>query len=228
MDFDINTVFVNDLDWSLAFEIIVRTLTMFTLILVFLRLSGKKGIRQLSIFEVAIIIGLGSAAGDPMFNPESAILPALVVFVTILLFYRLITWIASRSERFESILEGDPLYVIEEGVFTQVEGSDQTYAKDEFFAEMRQKNIEHVGQVQCAILETNGTVSFFYYPDEEVKPGLPILPKIYQRKRNLLAQSGQYACTTCGQVQDLSPGTHTCPRCQKNEWVESIQTVRIT
>lgn len=228
MDFDVSTMFINDLDWSLAFEIIVRTLTMFTFILIFLRLSGKKGIRQLSIFEVAIIIGLGSAAGDPMFNPESAILPALVVFITILLFYRLITWIASRSERFESILEGDPLYVIEEGVFVLIEASDQTYAKDEFFAEMRQKNIEHVGQIRTAVLETNGTVSFFYYPDEDVKPGLPILPKAYQRKRTLLAQQGQYACTTCGQVQDLSSGTHTCPRCQETEWVEAIQTLRIT
>lgn len=200
---------------------------MFTFILIFLRLSGKKGIRQLSIFEVAIIIGLGSAAGDPMFNADSAILPALLVFVTILLFYRLITWLASRSERFESILEGDPLYVIEEGVFVLIESSDQTYAKDEFFAEMRQQNIEHVGQIRIAILESNGTVSFFYYADEDVKPGLPILPKIYQRKRNLLAHQGQYACTTCGQVQDLPPGTHTCPRCQETEWVEAIQTLRI-
>ncbi|RYD94419.1 MAG: DUF421 domain-containing protein [Sphingobacteriales bacterium] len=102
-----------------------------------------------------------------------------------------------------------------------------TDAKDEFFAEMRQQNIEHVGQIRIAILESNGTVSFFYYADEDVKPGLPILPKIYQRKRNMLAHQGQYACTTCGQVQDLPPGTHTCPRCQETEWVEAIQTLRI-
>lgn len=142
---DFTDVFLKDLDWSLAFEIVIRTLTMFMVILVFLRLSGKKGVRQLSIFEVAIIIGLGSAAGDPMSNPDHGILPALLVFVTILLFYRLITWIAARSERFESLLEGDPLYVIEEGQFVLVAESERTFAKDEFFAEMRQQNIEHLG-----------------------------------------------------------------------------------
>ena len=228
MDFDLHSLFVKQLDWSLTLEIMIRTLIMFTLILTFLRLSGKKGVRQLSIFEVAIIIGLGSAAGDPMANPDNAILPALVVFGTILAFYRLVTWIAARSEGFESVLEGDPLYVIEEGRFILVAGSERTFAKDEFFAEMRQQNIEHLGQVQTAILETNGTVSFFYYPDEEVKPGLPVLPKVYHQKSNQLDRPGQYACTRCGQVEALLPGQHRCPRCEQSEWVGAIQTCRRT
>ncbi|GAB3980132.1 DUF421 domain-containing protein [Spirosoma terrae] len=228
MDFNWNTIFINDLDWSLAIEIVLRTLVMFTLILVFLRLSGKKGIRQLSIFEVAIIIGLGSAAGDPMVNADNAILPAVIVFITILSFYRLITYIAAKNERFESVLEGDPLYIIEDGQFVLIATSDHTYAKDEFFAEMRQQNIEHVGQVQTAILETNGQVSFFYFEDEEVKPGLPILPKLYRQKSLLITQPGQYACTNCGQVEELSAEQATCPRCQEKEWVKAIQTRRKT
>ncbi|UFH53571.1 DUF421 domain-containing protein [Spirosoma sp. KNUC1025] len=228
MEFDSKTIFINDLDWSLAFEIVIRTLIMFSLILVFLRLTGKKGIRQLSIFEVAIIIGLGSAAGDPMVNSDNAILPALLVFITILGLYRLITWLAARSERFESLLEGDPVYIIEEGQFVLLNVSEHTYAKDEFFAEMRQQNIEHVGQVQTALLETNGQISFFYYADEEVRPGLPILPKIYHQKSNLLSQAGQYACTTCGLVESIDNQRHTCPRCRQSEWVKAIHTRRRT
>ena len=63
MEFDWNKIFLSDLDWSFTLEIIFRTVVMFALILIMLRLSGKKGVRQLSIFEVAIIIALGSAAG---------------------------------------------------------------------------------------------------------------------------------------------------------------------
>ncbi|GAB3915519.1 DUF421 domain-containing protein [Larkinella terrae] len=228
MNVDFKAIFINNLDWSLALEIVIRTLIMFTVILVFLRLTGKKGIRQLSIFEVAIIIGMGSAAGDPMSNPDNAILPAFLVFITILLFYRLITWFAAKNERFESILEGDPVYIIEEGVFALVETSEQTFAKDEFFAEMRQQNIEHVGQVKTALLETNGNVSFYYFEDEQVKPGLPILPKVYQKKSSMVSQEGDYACTTCGQVDHLFPGYVRCFRCQQDEWVLAIKTVRRT
>ncbi|GAB4035001.1 DUF421 domain-containing protein [Spirosoma jeollabukense] len=228
MNFDFNTIFVKDLDWNFAAEIVLRTLIMFIVILVFLRLSGKKGIRQLSIFEVAIIIGLGSAAGDPMSNSENAILPALVVFTTILLFYRFITWMATKSERFESILEGDPIYVIEDGMFVMVESSEQTYAKDEFFSEMRQQNIEHLGQVQTALLETNGNLSFFYFEDSQVKLGLPVLPKVYSTKSTSINEPGQYACTTCGHVEDIRASTHACSRCQETEWVKAIKTVRRT
>jgi len=228
MHIDLNEVFLNDLDWHFAVEIAIRTLIMFTIILVFLRLTGKKGIKQLSLFEVAIIIGLGSAAGDPMTNPKNAIIPALLVFITILLFYRLITWLAARSERFESILEGDPIYVIEDGRFALLEAKEQTYAKDEFFSEMRQQNIEHVGQVQTAILETNGNLSFFYFADDEVRLGLPVLPKLYQKKTSKIQSEAAYACTMCGQVEELAAGEHNCPRCGQDEWVKAIDTQRRT
>ncbi|RYE16536.1 MAG: DUF421 domain-containing protein [Sphingobacteriaceae bacterium] len=226
--FDWNNIFLNDLDWKLTWEIVLRTFIMFTMILLFLRLSGKKGVRQLSIFEVAIIIGLGSAAGDPMLNKDNAILPAILVFSVILLFYRILTWIATKSERFESVLEGDPMYVIEEGEFVVLDENKHTFAKDEFFSEMRQQSIEHLGQVKTGILETTGTVSFFYYPDEEVKPGLPVLPKVYAKRSIEINSPGQYACTYCGKVETIKANQHQCPRCNKTEWVGAIDTLRIS
>lgn len=227
MNLDWNTIFINNLNWAAAGEIIIRTLIMFTMILLFLRFSGKKGVRQLSLFEVAIIIGLGSAAGDPMFNEDNAILPAVLVFISILLFYRLLTYLAGKFEWFESVLEGDPVYIIEEGLFV-INHNEPMFAKDEFFAEMRQKSIEHAGQVKSAILETNGVVSFFFYTDDEVKPGLPVLPKAYNKKSLSCTPAGQYACTFCGYVEHLNGEGNICPRCKKDEWVAAICTLRIT
>jgi uncharacterized membrane protein YcaP (DUF421 family) len=152
MKFDWNAIFLSDLTLVFAAEIIVRTLIMFVIVLVILRMTGKKGVRQLSIFEVAIIIGFGSAAGDPMFTKDLGIIPSLIVMVTILGLYRLITWAASKSERFESILEGEPMYIIEDGQFVLISEAEPTFAKDEFLAEMRQQSIEHLGQVRIAIL----------------------------------------------------------------------------
>ena len=227
MEFDWNEVFVNDLDWSYTLQIVVRTLIMFSVILIFLRMSGKKGVRQLSIFEVAIIIGLGSAAGDPMSNKDNAILPALLVFLTVLGLYRLITWIAAKNEGFESILEGDPVYIIEDGMFN-LDTGEKTFAKDEFFSEMRQQNIEHLGQVKTAILETNGNVSFFYYEDDDVKPGLPVMPKLYKKKSDKIEKAGDYACTYCGNVQAIEGNAMECDRCKQKEWVQAIETLRLT
>ena len=200
---------------------------MFAIILIFLRISGKKGVKQLSIFEVAIIIGLGSAAGDPMSNKESAVLPALIVFVTILGFYRLITWFAMKNEKFERILEGGPTYIIEDGLFN-LDTGDETYAKDEFFSEMRQQSIEHLGQVRTAILEPNGNISFLFYEEEDVKPGLPVMPKLYKQKLKNITNKGSYACSYCGNVEHLSEGPKKCSRCDKDEWVKALHTRRLS
>jgi uncharacterized membrane protein YcaP (DUF421 family) len=224
---DWKALFINDLDWEFAIEIVIRTLIMFAFILIFLRSSGKKGVKQLSIFEVAIIIGLGSAAGDPMSNKENAVIPALLVFLTILGFYRLITWFAMKNERFERVLEGEPIYIIEDGVFN-LETGDETYAKDEFFSEMRQENIEHLGQVRTAILEHNGNVSFLFYEDEKVKPGLPVMPKLYKEKLKNVRVEDHYACSYCGHTERLSTGPAKCPRCEKEEWVKAIHTRRLS
>jgi uncharacterized membrane protein YcaP (DUF421 family) len=227
MNLNWHDIFISDLDWVYILEILVKTLVMFILVLVFLRLSGKKGVRQLSIFEVAIIIALGSAAGDPMFNKDIAILPSLLVFTVILVTYRTITYFAARSEKVEMILEGKPMYIIEEGMFTLQEQSDNTFAKDEFFSEMRSQSIEHVGQVKTALLETNGQVSFYFFEDEEVLPGLPVLPKPYDKKTAYITDGGTYACTYCGKVARLT-GPAACVRCHHNEWVKAIHTKRKT
>jgi len=220
-------IFSEGLDFSLAFEVIFRTFIMFMLILIVLRALGKRGIRQLSLFEVAIIIGLGSAAGDPMFNEDEPIVPAIIVFLTICAFYRVITWLAAKSDRFERILEGKPIYIIESGEF-KVESQDKhDYATDEFFAEMRQQNIEHLGQIHTAMLETNGNVSFIFFADGDVKPGMPIWPLLYNKKSEIISAEGDYACTHCACVTAISASTHTCEHCGGKEWVKAIASKRI-
>lgn len=225
LEIDWKNLWLKDLDFSLVLEIGIRTLIMFTFVLVFLRSSGKKGVRQLSIFEVAIIIALGSAAGDPMVSTESAILPSLLVFIVILLLYRLITYLTAKSQKMEMILEGDPMYIIEDGLFTLEKDGDANFAKDEFFAEMRVQNIEHLGQVRTAVLETNGQVSFLFYPENQVEYGLPIFPKPYHQKSENIVRQGRYACTHCAKVVEIA-ASHICERCGKQEWVPAINSIR--
>lgn len=64
------SIFIHDTTWNFAFEVALRAAIMFIMIIVFLRFTGKRGVRQLSIFELTIILSLGSIAGDPMFTED--------------------------------------------------------------------------------------------------------------------------------------------------------------
>lgn len=117
------------------------------------------------------------------------------------------------------------MYIIENGMFTLQEESDNTFAKDEFFAEMRAQSIEQVGQVRTALLETNGQVSFFFYEDDEVKFGLQVLPKPYNQRSKNIAKRGIYACGICAATEE-KVAAGKCKRCGNEEWVTAISNRR--
>lgn len=85
---DFIRILLHDTTLSFALEIVLRCIVMYVLIILVLRFSGKRGVRQLSIFEIAIILSLGSAAGDPMFYDDVPLIHAVIVFTVILLLYR--------------------------------------------------------------------------------------------------------------------------------------------
>lgn len=216
---------------SIAFllEIALRTFLMFILVLILLRLTGKRSIKQLSIFEIVMIIALGSAAGDPMIYKEIGILQAFVVFLIVLISYKVITYLITKSEKIEIFLEGKAIYIVHDGHAALESIHHTDLAVDEFFAELRVLNIQHLGQVKEAILETSGHVSILYYEDIDVKPGLPIWPKEWSKKSKIIKQEDLYACSLCGFTLSLAAGEGgRCPFCKKNkEWVKAIADKRI-
>lgn len=73
---------------------------------------------------------------DPMFHRNMPIIPSHLVFAIIIVIYRTITYFASKSEKFEDVIEGERLYVIEDGQFVLGVKNDHNFTKDGFFAEM--------------------------------------------------------------------------------------------
>lgn len=226
-NFELERLLFNDLPGEFIFEVVFRTLIMFIVILLTLRLTGKRGVKQLSVFETVLIIALGSAAGDPMFYADVGMIPAIMVFAIVLLLYRLVTWMIGRYKWFERFIEGVPVCLVQEGVFSIGSFKKELLAQDEFFTELRMKNIEHLGQVRYAYLEPNGEISVYYYEDEDVKFGLPLRPDVFEMRSKLIVEAGNYACCFCGMVEELNPGMATCRNCGKHTWVKAVKNRRI-
>jgi uncharacterized membrane protein YcaP (DUF421 family) len=224
---DFQKIFTDGVEVSFLIEIAVRTVIMFLIILVILRLSGRRGVRQLTVFEVAIIIGLGSAAGDPMFQEDIPIFNAIIVFVCVIGVYKVITWLTSKSERITRLLEGKVLPVVKDGMFDIKHENDNTFSRMEFFSELRNLHVEHLGQVKESVLEIDGTLSVLFYLDEEIQYGLPLFPSTYQII-DVHAVEGPFACMYCGQVIfEFEHGSITCPRCQRRQWTKALNNKRV-
>ncbi|OYD42217.1 DUF421 domain-containing protein [Sphingobacterium cellulitidis] len=207
---------------NLLVEIIMRTFIMFLLILIILRISGRRGVRQLTLFEVAIILGLGSAAGDPMFQEDLPIFHAILVFLTVILLYKGITWLTAKFSFVNRIMEGEPFVVVRDGEFAVTDENVSSFSKMEFFAELRNSSIEHLGQVRLAVLETDGSMSILRYDNSKVKFGLPLFPDDYKEIVPSVNSHGPYACMYCGKVLEHVNIDFTCPVCHKKKWTKAI------
>jgi uncharacterized membrane protein YcaP (DUF421 family) len=227
---DIQRLLFGEENSGFLLEVLVRTVLMFVVILLSLRLLGKRSVAQLSVFELGVIIGLGSAAGDPMFYKDVGLLPSILAFVVIIALYRLITFLINNSERIEKALEGEASYLVEEGRITLENFEDEPIAHEELFMQLRHEKVTHLGQVKHAILETNGNVSVIFYRDEDVRWGLPVLPHLCATRSKHMMTDAVYACSYCGQTlhNNTSPGEANCIQCKRDEWVAAIQETRVT
>jgi uncharacterized membrane protein YcaP (DUF421 family) len=226
--FEWDRLLFNGLPGTFLLEVVARALVMYIIILIALRASGKRGVKQLSVYELVLIIGLGSAAGDPMFYEDVGLIPAITVFFTIILLYRSTTWLSGKHKKLANFLEGKPVCLIEDGKFSIDNFKKEDLAQDEFFSELRQQNVEHLGQVRTGIMEPTGELSLFFYEDRDVRPGLPLIPHVFAKKSSLIDVPGVYACTFCGNIHTINEKSDVCSVCQKEEWIPALNNRRIS
>ena len=228
LEIDWKMLMLGEEEWAFLLETMFRSVVMFLVILLGLRMVGKRGITQLSVFELGLIIGLGSAAGDPMFYKDVGLLPGTIVFIIVIGLYKLVTYLINRSDHFEKFVEGKPTYVIKKGNILMSNFEKEPIARDELFMQLRYRNVTHLGQVDQVILETNGELSIFFLPDNEVIFGLPILPEEYDQKTRSIDKEGMYSCSNCGNTEELSPSPEIiCNCCKKKAWLPSDNRKRI-
>ncbi|HCD7253236.1 TPA: DUF421 domain-containing protein [Citrobacter farmeri] len=226
--FDLQRMALDKVPLEFLWEVSLRSLYTFILVFLFLKLTGRRGVRQMSLFEVLIILTLGSAAGDVAFYDDVPMLPVLVVFITLAILYRLIMWLMARSETLEDLLEGKPVVIIEDGELAWSKLSNANMTEFEFFMELRLNGVEQLGQVRLAILETNGQISVYFFADEKVKPGLSILPEYCTQRFRVMPEAGDYACVRCSEVISMSAGdSQFCPRCKNPEWSKASRAKRV-
>jgi uncharacterized membrane protein YcaP (DUF421 family) len=226
--FNLKQLLLGSEEWSFLLETILRTAIMFVVILTSLRILGKRGVKQLSVFELVVIIGLGSAAGDPMFYKDVGILPALIVFTMVVTLYSIVTYYIGKNPKFELLVEGKPVCLIKGGVFSIDNFEKESLAQDEFFAELRLQGVSHLGQVEEAIEESSGNISVFFYPDDEVKYGLPTMPDSLKTPHQKIHEPNYYSCTFCGFTDKLKPTTkYTCPTCKRWKWIPASNKKRV-
>jgi uncharacterized membrane protein YcaP (DUF421 family) len=210
-------------------EVVFRCVATYLMLLATLRITGRRSVKQLSLFELSLIIGLGSIAGDTMFYPEVPLSHAVIVFGVVIGLYILLNYLTEISPRFSDWMEGKETQLLLDGQLCWETFHQENLTHKELFGELRQQQVEHLGQVRAVYSEATGEISVFFYEDADVRPGLPIRPEELAKGRDTIEAAGSHACLNCGYVADLPPlPAFACPVCREGRWLPACTTRRVT
>ena len=148
-------------------SVILRTSIIALLVFVIVKWLGGKGIGQLSPFGLLIVVGLGSAIGDPMIYNEISIPQAMMAVIIAVVFFKIIDYLTLKSKRFRESVEPNPILLVDHGQIDKVGLKKAKMDKEEFEIEMRLAGIEDVNEVKFSRLEPNGRISFILRSKEK-------------------------------------------------------------
>lgn len=141
-----------------------RSIVLYILVLIVMRLMGKREIGQLQPFELAIAIMIADLASIPMTEIGIPIYYGIVPILGLLMMHMFISFLNMKSIKAREILCGRPSILIYRGKIIEKELKKQRFTINELEERLRGNDVFNIGDVEYAILETSGQVTVIQKP----------------------------------------------------------------
>ena len=157
---------------------LIRTIILYFLIMLGLRLMGKRQIGELEPSELVLALLISDLAAVPMQDFGIPLLNGVVPILVLLALSMVISVLNLKSVRFRAWVCGSPTVIIREGRILQQEMRRTRLTADELIEDLRQQGVVDLSTVEYAILETNGQLSVLLYPEHQ-----PLTPNTMQNRK---------------------------------------------
>jgi uncharacterized membrane protein YcaP (DUF421 family) len=137
----------------------LRALILFSIVLVAVRLMGKREVGQLQPYEFVIAIMIANLASVPMAELGIPIINGIVPILTVLFAHVLLTFLSLKSRRAQRIICGMPSIIVTKGYVLEDAMRSAGYSFADLMEQLRISGIFSLADVEYAILETSGQVS---------------------------------------------------------------------
>lgn len=148
--------------------VFTRTLILFLLVVITMRIMGKRQIGELQPFELAVAILISELAAVPMQNTGIPLVNGIIPILTLLVAQMSLSFISLKSTKARGIICGRPSILIENGKIKEKELRKEMYTLNDLLEQLRINNTPNIADVEFAILETNGQLSII--PKSQKRP----------------------------------------------------------
>lgn len=154
--------------WHVLIGIALRTAAIYGVVLLGMRLSGKREVGQMTPFDLALLLLLSNAVQNAMTGPDTSVLGGIVAATTLLLLNYLIAEVSGGNRRFRKLVQGQPSLLVHDGKVISAHMAREHVTLDELHQSLREHGISGLPEVALAVLEVDGSISCLKY--DEIKP----------------------------------------------------------
>ena len=149
-------------------QIVLRTAVIYLLVLIGVRLSGKREVGQMTPFDLTLLLLLSNSVQNAMTGPETSLLGGAVAAGTLLVLNYGVAGVSGSNRHLRRLIEGQPTLLVHDGKIIDAHMARERVSMDELHRALREHGIDSFDQVALAVLEVDGSISCLKY--DEIKP----------------------------------------------------------
>lgn len=151
-------------------ETVARVAFVYVLILVLLRVLGKREVGQLTPMELVMLILIPELVSQSMIREDFSLVNGVVAVTTLMSLVFVTSALSYRFSGFERMVEGTPALLVRDGEVVRETLDLERISISELAAEVRQAGVPRVGDVKWAVLETGGRVAIIRRDGDDTQP----------------------------------------------------------
>ncbi|MBD9536010.1 DUF421 domain-containing protein [Stenotrophomonas sp. STM01] len=141
-------------------EFILRAVVVYVVVLTMVRVAGKRALGQFTPFDMLLLILLGNAVQNALLGQDTSLGGGLILAATLIVLNYFVGWVTTRSPAVERVIDGEPVVLARHGQVLHRVLQRELVSKADFSRAMRDAGCENIDEVDLALLEINGHITF--------------------------------------------------------------------
>jgi uncharacterized membrane protein YcaP (DUF421 family) len=145
--------------------IVLRTAVIYIVVLLGVRLSGKREVGQMTPFDLTLLLLISNSVQNAMTGSDTSLLGGVIAAITLLVLNYFIAEVSGGNRRFRKLVQGQPALLVHDGQIITAHMGKEHVSMDELERALRERGIASYHDVALAVLEVDGSISCLKYDD---------------------------------------------------------------
>ena len=146
-------------------DLAIRAVALFGFVYLLTRIIGRRELSSMEPFDLILLIVIGDAIQQGLTQDDYSVTGAVIVIGTFAVLQILVSYLSYRFPRLRPALDGEPIVVVQDGKPIEKNLARERVTMDDLASAMRRQSIATLDEVQWAVMETSGSISFIKKTD---------------------------------------------------------------